>query len=254
MTRFTEKVSEISQSWLKTLFYRFVRNSCADRWRHAVRYPLRWPREYGVRGWRAVLSTHQSHFDPVLIGLSFNGRMNYLARRSLFNNRILGTVIYLLDAIELDRDRSGIAGLKETLKRLKGGKKVLVFPEGTRTADGKIAPLKPGFLAVARRSKVPLVPIAITGAYEALPRTSKIPRRYPIHMAIGPKIEVDQVASMSDEEVLKELSDRMRCALSTGQFDAELEASLINRCALAPGSAAGTGANALRLIWTKHLA
>lgn len=209
MTNFVGKVSEISQSLLKTLFYRFVRNSAriAGVMLFDIRCVGRSNMEF--EGGALVLSTHQSHFDPVLIGLSFNGRMNYLARRSLFNNRLLGTVIYLLDAIELDRDRSGIAGLKETLKRLKGGKKVLVFPEGTRTADGKIAPLKPGFLAVARRSKVPLVPIAITGAFEALPRTSKIPRRYPIHMAVGQKIEADTVASLSDDEVLKILSDRM---------------------------------------------
>ena len=86
---------------------------------------------------------------------------------------------------------------------------MLVFPEGTRSSDGKIAPLKPGFLAVARRSKVPLVPMAITGAYEALPRSSRIPRRFPIHLAIGQIIEADMVASLSDEEVLKVLSDRM---------------------------------------------
>ena len=209
MKRFLGKVSEISQSWLKTLFYRFVRNSAriAGVMLFDIRCIGRSNMEF--EGGALVLSTHQSHFDPVVIGLSFNGRMNYLARRSLFNNRLLGTVIYLLNAIELDRDRSGIAGLKETLKRLKGGKKVLVFPEGTRTTDGKIAPLKPGFLAVARRSKVPLVPIAITGAFEALPRTSILPRRYPIHMAVGQKIEAEMVASLSDEEVLKILSDRM---------------------------------------------
>jgi 1-acyl-sn-glycerol-3-phosphate acyltransferase len=84
-----------------------------------------------------------------------------------------------------------------------------VFPEGTRTSDGKIAPLKPGFLAVARRSKVPLVPVAITGAYEALPRTSSFPIRYPIRMAVGEKLEAEMVASLSDEEVLKILSDRL---------------------------------------------
>ena len=209
MTGFAGKGSQIAQSWLQSLFYRFVRNSAriAGVMLFDIRCVGRSNMEFD--GGALVLSTHQSHFDPVLIGLSFNGRMNYLARRSLFNNRLLGTVIYLLDAIELDRDRSGIAGLKETLKRLKSGKKVLVFPEGTRSSDGKIAPLKPGFLAVARRSKVPLVPIAITGAYEALPRTSRIPRRYPIHMAIGQRLEAEMVASLSDEEVLKILSERM---------------------------------------------
>jgi len=209
MTGLAEKISLVAQSCLKTVFYRAVRFTA--RITSVTLFDFRCVGRQNLEfdGGALVLSTHQSHFDPVLIGLSYNGRMNYLARRSLFNNRLLGTVIYLLDAIELDRDRSGIAGLKETLKRLKGGKKVLVFPEGTRTSDGKIAPLKPGFLAVARRSKVPLVPVAITGAFEALPRTSSFPIRYPIRMAIGEKLEAEMVANLSDDEVLKILSKRM---------------------------------------------
>ena len=209
MSGFVGKIGDFAQACLKTVFYYAVRFSARIAAVTLFNFRCVGRENMEFDGGALVLSTHQSHFDPVLIGLSYNGRMNYLARRSLFNNRLLGTVIYLLDAIELDRDRSGIAGLKETLKRLKGGKKVLVFPEGTRTSDGKIAPLKPGFLAVARRSKVPLVPVAITGAYEALPRTSSFPIRYPIRMAVGEKLEAEMVASLSDEEVLKILSERL---------------------------------------------
>ena len=53
---------------------------------------------------------------------------------------------------------------------------MLIFPEGTRTHDGEVAPLKPGFIAVARRSRVPLVPVGLDGAYQAWPRTSRLPR------------------------------------------------------------------------------
>ncbi len=209
MTGFGGKISSVAQALLKTAFYRSIR--LAAQIASVPLFDFRCIGRHHMQfdGGALVLSTHQSHFDPVLIGLSYNGRMNYLARRSLFNNQLLGTVIYLLDAIELDRDRSGIAGLKETLKRLKSGKKVLIFPEGTRTSDGKIGPLKPGFLAVARRSKVPLVPVAISGAFEALPRTSSFPIRYPIRMAIGEKLDVEMVAALSDDEVLKLLGERM---------------------------------------------
>lgn len=162
-----------------------------------------------VPGGALVLSTHQSHFDPVLIGVTFNERLNYLAKRSLFKSRLFGGLISLLNAIELDRDRSGLAGLKETLRRLKRGEKVLIFPEGTRSADGDIAPLKPGFLSVARRSKVPLIPIAITGAYEALPRGNRWPLRYPLRVAVGPVITAEQVAELDDEAVLALITRRL---------------------------------------------
>ena len=156
-----------------------------------------------------ILSTHQSHFDPVLIGVTFNERLNYLARRTLFKNRLFGAAISLLDAIELDRDRSGLAGLKETMKRLKAGEKVLIFPEGTRSSDGEIAEMKPGFLSVARRSKAPMIPIAITGAFDALPRGSKIPLRTPLRLVVGDTISPEDIMELSDAEILKVVSDRL---------------------------------------------
>lgn len=162
-----------------------------------------------IPGGALILSTHQSHFDPVLVGVTFNERLNFLAKRSLFKSRLLGGVITLLNAIELDRDRSGLAGLKETLKRLKRGEKVLVFPEGTRSADGLIGPLKPGFLSVARRSRVPLIPVAITGAFDALPRGNRIPLRYPMRVAVGQAISAEQVASLDDAGVLALLTQRL---------------------------------------------
>ncbi len=166
-------------------------------------------RENLVDGAALVLSSHQSHFDPVLVGLVFNDRLNYLARRSLFKNPIFAALLRLLNTIELDRDRSGLEGLKETLRRLKANQKVVVYPEGTRTPDGRIQPLKPGFLAVARRSKVPLIPMAISGAYESLPRGSILPRWYPFRVCIGPIVLFDDYEHLSDEQTLHLVAQRL---------------------------------------------
>lgn len=191
-------------------FYRTIRTLAA--WVAVFVFHLRcFGREHTqVKGGALILSTHQSHFDPLLIGITFNERLNYLAKRSLFKGRLLGLVITLLNAIELDRDRSGLAGLKETLKRLKAGKKVLIFPEGTRCPDGQIAPLKPGFLSVARRSRVPLIPVAITGAFEALPRGTRFPLRYPLRVAVGKMISAEQVASLADEQLMSLVKERLQ--------------------------------------------
>lgn len=201
----------------KRLFYGFVRYTA--RMVSVLVFDIRcFGRQHTeLEGGALILSTHQSHFDPVLIGITFNEQLNYLARRTLFNNRLFGAIITLLDAIELDRDRSGIGGLKETLKRLKGGEKVLIFPEGTRSSDGKISPLKPGFLAVARRSKVPLMPIAIRGAYEALPRGSRFPLRVPLRVAVGAPIEVDEIAELDDDAVLQLIQARLHQCYRTAR-------------------------------------
>ena len=84
-------------------------------------FRLRW---YGIEnlpasGGYLLLSNHQSHLDPPLIGAVVPRHINYLARDSLFKNRLFGAFIRSLDAIPIDRNGLGIAGLKETLRRLR---------------------------------------------------------------------------------------------------------------------------------------
>ncbi len=152
-----------------------------------------------------LLSTHQSTLDPVMVGVMHNQELAYLARKTLFKSRIFAALIRSLNAIEIDREGGGLAGLKETLKRLKYGKKVLIFPEGTRTSTGRPAELKPGFVSLARRGSVPLVPMAVTGAFHALKRGSVFPTYAPLCVVVGQPIQPEQVAQWNDEQLLAEV-------------------------------------------------
>jgi 1-acyl-sn-glycerol-3-phosphate acyltransferase len=136
--------------------------------------------------------------------------MNYLARDTLFKNPVLAPLIRFLDAIPIDREGGGLAGLKETLRRLKAEEQVLIFPEGTRTQDGEVLPLKPGFCSVTRRSKVPLVPVGLDGAYQAWPRTSRFPRLGRIAVVVGEPMSPDLIASLTDDQVVEELQSRIQ--------------------------------------------
>lgn len=167
-------------------------------------------------GGAMLLATHQSVMDPVLVGLIANRRLNYLARKTLFKNAAFGFLIRLLDAIEIDRDRGGLSGLKEMLKRLKRDEAVLMFPEGTRTMDGQVGTLKPGFIPIARRSEVPLVPIAIVGAYDCLPRGSHMPTCRPISVVVGEPLEKKSYESMSDAQLLAVMQERLVALHSRG--------------------------------------
>lgn len=159
-----------------------------------------------------LLSTHQSTLDPVMVGVMHNQELAYLARKTLFQSRIFAALIRSLNAIEIDREGGGLAGLKETLKRLKYGKKVLIFPEGTRTSTGRPAELKPGFVSLARRGGVPLVPMAVTGAFHALKRGSMLPRYAPLCVYVEAPIQPELVAQWDDRQLLEEISQRLnRC-------------------------------------------
>ena len=176
-------------------------------WMYGLRVEGRenWPTEGGA----LICSNHQSMFDPPLVGLTCPRRMNFLARDTLFRVPILAPLIRYMDTIPIDREGSGLAGLKETLRRLKAGEQVLIFPEGTRTRDGEVAPLKPGFISVARRSRVPLIPVGLDGAYQAWPRTSRFPRSGRIAIVIGQAITAEQVAELPDDDLLAALEQRI---------------------------------------------
>jgi 1-acyl-sn-glycerol-3-phosphate acyltransferase len=161
-------------------------------------------------GGAMLLSTHQSVMDPVLVGLLDNHFVSYLARHTLFRSPLFALLIRVLNAIEIDRERGGLAGLREMLRRLQQNDRVLLFPEGTRTSDGEISTLKAGFIPIARRSKVPLVPIALAGAYECVPKGSKWFRLRPIAVCVGQPLSAEDYLQWSDDQLLAELTARLQ--------------------------------------------
>ena len=113
---------------------------------------------------------------------------------------MLRWLIRSYDAIPIERDGLGMGGLKESLRRLKRGEMVLIFPEGRRTGDGEVAPLRPGFTMLAIRSGAAILPVGIDGAYAAWPRQRKYPGRGRICIHYGPPITADEVQGRSEEE------------------------------------------------------
>jgi len=206
----SKSASKTQRSLLKRVWYSFLQVVC--RLTAITMFRIRCHgREWVPRdGGALVLSNHQSHLDPVLVGVACNRRLNYLARKTLFKFAPLAWLIDSLDAIPIDRDGSGLGGLKETLKRLKRGEMVLIFPEGTRTSDSEVAALKPGFCSLAKRSGVPLVPVAVDGAFDSWPRWRRYPRRSLIHVAFGPPLLPEQTEALSDEELIDEVERRIR--------------------------------------------
>ena len=161
-------------------------------------------------GGAIVCANHQSFLDPPLVGATCDRRMNYLARENLFDTRFFGGLIRWYDAIPVKHDGLGIGGLRETLKRLKRGELVLLFPEGTRTNNGEVGEIKSGFCVLARRANVPIVPVGMDGAYDVWPRDKKLPGWGRICIKVGEPISVDLVARLSDAELVALLDERLR--------------------------------------------
>lgn len=157
-----------------------------------------------------VLSTHQSHLDPLLLGLATERRLSSLARSSLYTFKPFGFIITALDAVPIDRNASAVKAMKLVIERLKRGAAVIVFPEGTRTADGRMGELKPGFALLAKKAEVPIVPVAIVGAYECWPRSRLFPRPGRVRLEFGRLISVAEAAAMDDRTLTAECDRRLR--------------------------------------------
>lgn len=148
-----------------------------------------------------VASNHQSFLDPPLIGNLYKDEMVYLARKTLF----IGFFKWLYgqwNAIPVDQDRPDMASLKTIIRKLKDGHRVLLFPEGQRTLDGTIGDAAPGIGLVAVKSAVPIQPVRIEGARDALPRGSARVRLARITVKVGPPIILtsEELAACANKE------------------------------------------------------
>ncbi len=155
-----------------------------------------------------LVSNHQSHLDPVLVGLACPRQLKYLARHDLFFWPF-SWWIRALGAVPIDRKRGAVGGMKTTLKLLEQNEAVLVFPEGSRTYDGELQPLRPGFCLLARRSGATIVPIAIQGAFASMPRGSTFPRPHPISLAFSPAISNVQWERLTDQQLVQLVESRI---------------------------------------------
>jgi 1-acyl-sn-glycerol-3-phosphate acyltransferase len=157
-----------------------------------------------------VVANHQSFLDPPLVGAGFPRMMNYMARKTLFRFAPFAWLIRSYNAFPIDQEGSALGGVKETLRRLKSGEVVLVFPEGARTPDGEITPFLPGFAALAVRSRAMILPAAIEGAFQAWPRTRRWPRPGRVRVHFGDPISAADVQQMDERELVAELERRVR--------------------------------------------
>jgi len=168
-----------------------------------------------------IVSNHQSHLDPPLIGAGVPRTMSYLARQSLFRSRLFSGLIRSYGAIPLDLDGNPLPGLKESLRRLKSGDALLIFPEGTRTPHGDLQAFERGFTALARRSQAVIVPTAIEGAFRAWPRRRRFPRPGRVQVHFGSPLAPDDYRDWSDDRLVAETEARVKECLNLLRRGAE---------------------------------
>ena len=191
--------------WLYDLLWVLCRTLAVSVLGFRVRFAESLPRDGGL----LVLSSHQSHLDPLLLGLAADRRLSTLARSSLYHFKPFAAVITALDAVPIDRNASMVKAMKAVIGRLRAGHAVAIFPEGTRTATGRLGEIKGGFALLAKKAAVPIVPVAIVGAYECWPRTRLLPPPGRIRLEFGRVIPAAEIAQLDEQAILALCTARM---------------------------------------------
>lgn len=132
-----------------------------------------------------IACNHVSFLDPPFVGQAFDEAIHYFARKTLFDHPIAGWILREWQTIPIDRDKPDAASLKATIRLLRAGKKVLIFPEGTRSPDGNLGTAEAGVGLFIAKSGAPVLPVRLFGTYEAYPRGAKFLRPSRVTMVIG---------------------------------------------------------------------
>lgn len=160
-----------------------------------------------------LVSNHASHLDGPALAVALPRPIFFVAKKELARIPVFGQALMAIGTVIVDRGRSEKARrqMQRALDRIRQGRWVAVFAEGTRSRDGRVAPFKKGGFHLAIDAQVPIVPIAIRGSHAILPKGAAHPRRPgTIEIVVGEPIPVEGLG----KESLPDLLERTRAAVT----------------------------------------
>jgi 1-acyl-sn-glycerol-3-phosphate acyltransferase len=168
--------------------------------RGTILHADRLPRQGGV----ILAANHTSFLDPPLVGLSSSREIYYLARDTLMRNRLARRLLISWNSVPISRGKADPGAMRVLLRLLAEEKAVVMFPEGTRSRDGRLQPAQAGIGMVLARSGAPVVPMRLLGAERAMPRGACCPRPVKVTVIFGepftPNLPADLAERGRDEQ------------------------------------------------------
>lgn len=192
------------------------------------------PERVPLTGPVILAANHSSYLDPPLVGAGVKRDINYLARENLFRFPIVGAVLRSWNSVPVDREGGGAAGLRAILDRLLKGGAIILFPEGTRSRDGKLQSARSGIGLTVIKSEAPVVPARVFGTFEAYGRQMKLPRlRRHVAVKYGKPIDFEKLRAESKscskprlKEIYQQVADEIMAAIQALEpVDDELPAT-----------------------------
>jgi len=161
------------------------------------------------------MGNHQGNFDILVLSRAIPRRFSWLAKEELFRIPLFGAAMRRAGYIPVDRSdgRKALRSLDAAAQRIRSGSSVVIFPEGTRTADGSLLPFKKGGFILAERAGVPIVPFTINGSMGVNPRNSvKLVFGAEVSVRFGAPIPTSGAGALKGQPLM----DQVRAAIEAG--------------------------------------
>ncbi len=162
---------------------------------------------------------HVSQYDIFSFQGYFPHDFRWIAKKELFRIPVFGLAMHRIGYIPIDRShgRQALKSLDDAARRIAAGSSVLIFPEGTRSADGQLQEFKTGAVLLAIKAGVPIVPIGFNGSHRVLPKGRLLPDSGEIVIRIGAPIVTDQYKSSDKQALAESLREAVRRLLDEQQ-------------------------------------
>lgn len=170
-----------------------------------------------ARGGVLFCPNHVSDCDPPVIFASMRRPLWFMAKRELFDIKVLGPLIQFAQAFPVERGGADRAALRRGEELLRNGQALVVFPEGRLAIDGVLQPLLPGATLLALRAEVPVVPVGIWGSNKIIPYGSVTPRPTcePVRVHFGQALDFSNLKSLPSRAQREQSTQRVEEALRT---------------------------------------
>ncbi len=155
------------------------------------------------------MSNHQGSYDIFALQGHLPYQFKWLAKKELFSIPFFGWAMAAAGYISIDRQgtRETVEAMNEAAQKIRDGMSVVIFPEGSRSPDGSVQPFKKGGFTLAIKSKVPIVPIAISGSRDIMPKDKLTAMPGEIQMFVGHPIETQHYSSKDREPLMKKVRE-----------------------------------------------
>lgn len=159
-----------------------------------------------------IVSNHQSLLDLFIVTGYIPINAGFLAKTSTIWIPIVGQLMLLFGHIRVDRSspRRSLASINRCIKAIESGWSIIIFPEGTRTEDGNIAPFKSGSLKIPLRTGSPVVPVTLTGLYNVMKKRTFAVNKHPVTIHIGKPIPTTDLEVCDFRQFVRKVENSIR--------------------------------------------